>query len=502
MLLERDRLNLFQRGLTANKLKDHLISPCLRLLTEIVGFDGGFVAGRLYSRKDVTFSRLEVFLDQRGKATDADDGATAPPSLRTFAQRYIIANLTFQDSTAKAALISEPKITRALLHGLKDDDSNIVADVLQSLERHVVADANLPRSAKRRFFNDYALASLAALYGFKPASDLDTRAVLISQRVHTILRTISTNQEKGLLQPQTGWYPPSSNAENSVEDWEGALNMGLEIPSINDKYSQRIPIKNIPLSKLLLAIRPGSDTLQGELALAIFKAAPELVADYFLKNSKFKTEPRADPAWLTQSAFLYKCIELPVPEFFGWGQTFSSTPPPEHVVIENVLPRPLNREVLTRCMNMDQDVVTLFAVKALIIAFRKLRDILAVFRDQKETTWQRAALRLKSQFSQRTPRMKDVIALFHRNAKGDQNIRGSAVTLLECYYELLPEVAMVEKFNISAVLADLLSKLTLSPMADGESLLDELVSVLQIALRSPGMRWWTKPGTQIKIPVA
>ncbi|KAI5289586.1 hypothetical protein KEM55_008791 [Ascosphaera atra] len=61
-LLQRDQLRLINRAFQAPKAKEHLISPCLRLLTEMVSFDSGAVAGLVFARREVTFKRLETFL--------------------------------------------------------------------------------------------------------------------------------------------------------------------------------------------------------------------------------------------------------------------------------------------------------------------------------------------------------------------------------------------------------------------------------------------------------
>lgn len=48
-------LRLVKRGLDAPKHKDFVIQPCLRLLTEVVSFDGGVLAREVYKRREQTF---------------------------------------------------------------------------------------------------------------------------------------------------------------------------------------------------------------------------------------------------------------------------------------------------------------------------------------------------------------------------------------------------------------------------------------------------------------
>jgi len=44
-----------KRGLDAPKHKEFVISPCLRLATEVTSFDGGVLAREIYKRREQTF---------------------------------------------------------------------------------------------------------------------------------------------------------------------------------------------------------------------------------------------------------------------------------------------------------------------------------------------------------------------------------------------------------------------------------------------------------------
>ena len=54
-ILQHQHLRLVKRCLDALKHKDFLISPCLRVLTEVVNFDGGVLAKAAYKRRDQIF---------------------------------------------------------------------------------------------------------------------------------------------------------------------------------------------------------------------------------------------------------------------------------------------------------------------------------------------------------------------------------------------------------------------------------------------------------------
>ena len=166
-LLQKEQLKLFNRGMAAVKTKEHLISPCIRLLTEIVSFDGGAAARLLYTRRHVTFKRLEVFLTpNKAQLEDASDDSSSKPTLRRNAQRYVLANLKFQQASAKSDLIEQNKAIRVLFEHVRKDPRDIVLEIIKASERDVAGDTSLSRNAKTKFFSRWNLERLVTLYGY------------------------------------------------------------------------------------------------------------------------------------------------------------------------------------------------------------------------------------------------------------------------------------------------------------------------------------------------
>ena len=499
-LLLKDQLRLLHRGLTATKTKENLISPCLQLLTEIVCFDGGEVATLVYSKRDTTFRRLEVFLDQRTPSPVWPGEARPKPTLRCIAQRYLLANLKFQNASAKADIIAQGKILRSCLQHLKNDRAEIILDVLLSLEVDIVRASSLTKNIKSRLFNNLNLSSLARLYMFhEPVNEL-VCGRSVREQVDSLLRLICTQQENGILLPQNGWYPPGFNPDKGLAAGADPNWTDLGIASCSSlSYRQKDPIKNDVLSNFILTMRPERDRLQASLLLDIFRAAPELVADYFSKKSNFSVEPKDTPEWLGQSAFFFSVIQLPVPAYCGWKDAYASLPPASSTVVESILPRPLDRLYITRCLNLNHEVITLFAVRVVTVAFQKLKKILEVYHGAhlSSVSWKEASSDLLSAFSLRCPLARDVLSALQRMPKSDDQLRGSIVELLTNYYQVLPHLMLLEKFDTSLALVDAIERVAND--AEDEvrksSSFYELENLLRIAQMSPDTKWWQKPGT-------
>ncbi|KAJ5496440.1 Nucleolar pre-ribosomal-associated protein 1 N-terminal [Penicillium fimorum] len=499
-LLQKDQLRLFNRGLTATKSKEHLISPCLRLLTEIVTFDGGAVARQLYLRRYITFKRLEVFLTPN-KAQENSEDESHKSTLRRNAQRYLLANLRVQHASEKGDIIEQHKITRSFLEYIRKDPRDTVLEIIKAIERDVVQDSALPRKSKSKFFNRHNLERLVTLYGYDRESDEpNAGGVIIANEIHRVMMNVCKTAGLGVLLPETGWYPVGTDPETLAVDDDACIELGLDSPIYVDKYRDSVPVRNGSLSFLIQCLRPDVDSLQIELLVSIFKVAPELIADYFSRKTMFISDPKVTPSWMAESAFLFSTVQLPVPANCGWKDKQPILPPPVSIVIENILPRPLNQKIMTRCLNQNAEIITLFAVRILTLAFTKLRAVLKIFQadhGQGQLFWNQASAKLLAEFSRRCPAVKDVVVLFRRTEKEDLTQQEAVAELLTCYYDVMPDIALEENFDVSLVLVDVLKRLEAPDVSadDSESLLSQLQSILQIAQQSASLRWWQKPAT-------
>lgn len=501
-LLHKDQLRLFNRHLTAPKAKEHLLSPCIRLLTEIVSFDGGFAARLVHAKRDITYKRLDQFLTPNKNQLEDDSTQSKKKStLRRNAMRYVLANMRFLQGPAKTDFIEQHKIIRAFLEFIRRDTRDIVIEVIRGIDRDVAHDSSMARITKTRFFNKWNLERLVTLYGYDKDSDAEESDVSIPNEIHKLLLQICTVPEMGVLLPQNGWYPSSSKDSDAptAED-EDSIDLGLDAPFHQEKYKEAIPVRNGILSALTQALRPESDTLQTELLLEVFKSAPELVADFFTKRVMFTAEPKATPAWLGESAFLFSTVQLPVPAKCGWKGNSVAVPPPVSIVADNILPRPLNQKMLTRCLLQNTDpIVTLFAIRLLTAAFRKLRVVLKMFASdhgRSQPFWDQALQKLVLEFCDRCPSIKDVILTFKRTPKEDISQQEAVMELLFMYHDVVPSVACEENFDVTIVMVDILKQLEDSSLSEEDSTaaLSLLQNTLHVAHRSASMRWWQQPG--------
>ncbi|KAF1955841.1 hypothetical protein CC80DRAFT_594029 [Byssothecium circinans] len=497
------------RSLSAPTSKEQVILPALRLLIEITKFNEGAFARTVYSRKDFT---LEPKILARNIATwKVSTGQTAlelqrKPSIRTTSVRYLLAHLKYQDERAKIEIVSNKDVVRAVLDHLTTDPPFLIGEIFDVLTNHIFLDKVIPRHVKSRILNGRALSHIAGLYRCEALEGSLVEGEKAPDMIaHEFLRLVCTSPAYGIMLPTQGFYPHTSEDDDdaSLEDPDHSLHQ--------DAIDQRPgPVRNLILADFLQSLRPYANTLHQELVTEIFAACPELIANYFYQKQDFNYDPKLTSTWIGFSAFLYQTIEIAVPQYFGVSRFYREQPPPLAGLLQSILPQPLTQQVLVKCLNAQSDLISFFAVRVLAVAFRKLRAVLKEFENARASlvvrdmeterankitrAWANASRRLVSDFSQRCPPMKAVIKTFRQPAF-QKGLKREAITrLLGLYYEVTPQVALEEKFDISVPLCNALTQAERLPESaeDKAFCVMELEHWIQMAMRTPSVRWWQK----------
>ncbi|KAL8997186.1 MAG: hypothetical protein Q9169_003452 [Polycauliona sp. 2 TL-2023] len=465
LFLDKDHLKLLERGLSADKSKDHVISPCLRLLTQVVAFDGGYAAKRVYRNKEVTFKRLDTFLTLRPDTKVVDSRSRRKIPVRNLALQYLFANLRLQDHTIKTEIIAHGRLSRSLFQDIKEDPPSIIRQMLQVMLDDVLEDERIPLRAKGRLFTDQVLYSIATLYNYNQTDssgdENDQNKPPLSEVAHAFLLSLCTRPQYGVL--LSSEVVASSSLGNRAQGFSlpsGPSGKHREHVSLSRPVHKRATVQSTTLSSFLQMLRPYASISQRDLTLAIFQAAPELVSDYFHKKKAFSFEPKLTATWMGFAAFLLSTIQLPLHQSMLDSGKHVPAPPATSDMIENILPLPLSSKVVSRCLNQNTAIIRFFAIKIVTAAFNKYAQTIRYFRFKARTArndamqlWEKAASELKDKFSERCPDMNHVITVFRSCTSQDSLLRESSARLLSLYYRQLPQVALEQKFDASVVLS-------------------------------------------------
>ncbi|KAK5118171.1 hypothetical protein LTR85_008151 [Meristemomyces frigidus] len=514
-VLLHQHLRLIKRGLNAPKHKDFVISPCLRLLTEVTGFDGGVLANEVQKRKEETLDIPTLRRNLGLVRTDIpEEEARRKPSVRTLTVRYLLSHFKYLHEGAKVGLLQSRPLCVALFQHLPDDPADVVNEILSVTEQNVLKDKDLlqHRSAKQ---------TLLTSHNLERVTEVATRSHEghpSAERAFAWLRAVCTTPSYGVLW-RSGWYPAGTTKHDvQLGRSDDPIHLGLDSLDFYDR-PDRPNVRNTILLTWLQTLRPHADPKERELCLACFESAPELVAAY-LAEKNMQLEPKLSNTWIGYASFMFEVIRLSLPRLLGningeedeANDGYAELPPQTNIILENLLPRPLTQKVLTRCLNQSSELITFFAVRLLVLAFQKLSDTQMEMHkatgmaDAQKDIWQEASERLLTRFTERTPAMKDVIGAFRKIPDDDEHAmqREAVARLLRLYYEVTPVQALAESFDISAALTAALAR---GDEASGTSEISELRSLelqhlLVVANRSPGMRWFSKQGALKHSPVA
>jgi nucleolar pre-ribosomal-associated protein 1 len=338
------------------------------------------------------------------------------------------------------------------------------------------------------------------LYRYEQSEDLPSGQKSVADIAHEFLILACTSMNAGVLVRQSGFYPRGVDPEDILEGDSGDAYIDLGLDSIEwmGSFSEKVPVRNTILSEFIQNLRPWASTKQGELLLSIFKAAPELFADYFYGKKDFSFEPKLTATWMGYSAFVFSALQLPVPQYFGYNSKYPRLPPPPAVALENILPQSLSQKVLTRCLiQQNHSLVTFFAIRILCVAFSKLQNVLKMYQEAASglsSIWTQAANELVEDFCQRCPPIKEVIVAYRRMTSTGLMQREAATKLLVLYYEVVPRIALDAKFGVSAALAETLRAVEDATLTGQERMLRtmELENLFMFAHFSPGIRWFSK----------
>ncbi|KIV99244.1 uncharacterized protein PV09_09106 [Verruconis gallopava] len=505
-LLRQAQLRLLSRGVASQRHKEHIIGPCLRILKEIVSFDGGVLARLLYSKRDLAFDPQAIakcLTYRRLDATEPED-IIKKPSVRTTAVRYVLANFKFQDDGAKADMLKQGPMMRTLVDGIEGDHPRLIVEILQSLMRDVVQDPGIPRRNKSFLFNERNLLSLCQLYRVSlPEGEVnDLSGKPLMDEVHDFIVTVCTSPDAGLLRP-SGWYPPTNDEESPLlqDSADSGIDLGLSGIDYYRKFGKHVPIRNQTLFDFILTLRPYAFDYERQLLLAIFEAAPELVAVFCKKMAQtFPFSPKVTATWVGYAAALFEIIQLPVPRLYS---RMKHLPPPVSIMIESVLPAPLDQKTLRQCLVSKSSLVCFFAVRILAASMHKLGAVLNMLRESGKESggklWNEAEAKLVEEFRRRCPTLQDIAKLYatlRNTATEAKKIMQHEATLrlLALYHSVLPQIALEEKaFDVSIPLTNALQEIE-KASADEEVentkiKILELAHLVKIARSASSVHW-------------
>ncbi|KAI1762914.1 ribosome 60S biogenesis N-terminal-domain-containing protein [Hypoxylon sp. FL1150] len=500
-LLQKRQQELLAKNLSADNGKDFIISPTLRLLREAVCLDGGALAGPIFRARSNTFKSLARNIGLRYLGEGVEDPKR--PSVRTNAIRFLLSSLKLLHLEAKRDLLSQKDIVAALMRHIRKDPPSLIHEILDTLRTSVILDKKLSKDSKIRILNAHSLIRIAELYGYseptEDCNDEESGRPSVEESAHAFLLAACTNSDAGVRRSEHGYYPEGVQPDAIPLGINDGQITGFGIDSIPwmSKFEDDVPVRNTLLAEFIQILRPWSNTRQNELLVTIFETSPELVAQYFCHKKSFSFDPKLTATWIGYAALLYNVVQLPIPSWFGHAKDYARVPPPTFVVLGNIIPLPMTLKAITRCFSIKSKLTSFYAIRLLTLALEKLGRALEMHREASSSpnsVWEEAARRLVDEFYQRIPDIKDMIKCYVGLDQDDLLQRQAASRLLLLYYEVIPQLALRAKFDVSPMLLSTIKKVAASEGTSEEAVMSllELENLCTVAKYSPNMRWFAR----------
>jgi len=496
-LLRRDQSKLFGKGLSSPKTKQHLAAPCLRLLAQMAAFDGGIRANDIWMRRDLFIHKSDILLEHKPSTTGEQAEATSQDeALRPLAVELFLTLLKYLDSTAKTEMLNQGRALHGLLQGLSQDSQHAILKVLTAIEAALISDDDVARASLQRFFNSTHLEAIAALYSLEAEEDSVDIKDSVREAAHNVLQKLCTTS-KGVLLPQQGWYPPSATASTLSNTEDDYIDLGLEALTFIDDYITSVPVRNVTLSNFIQKLKSQQDILQSSLLSDILTAAPELVANYFSTRKQIPSPNSDDAAWRGSISFLFSVIECPVPQPLRSCDKKPANPPPTTIVIESIIPRPLDRAYLQKLFSSDDNLLRISGARLLTTVLTKLDQVLASFSTRLTENvylWGQARNRLLELVQSKILVVRDITLALQHTSSGDVDIYTAMLECLATYYKILPHVSSSATFDISPVMTELCSKMEDTDLDSDarQKVIAQLQHCVEIAELTSSTKWLQK----------
>ncbi|RKP36747.1 ribosome 60S biogenesis N-terminal-domain-containing protein [Dimargaris cristalligena] len=350
---------------------------------------------------------------------------------RTVFVRFVMAFFIHGDATTKEFILGKHPLMSALVDGLSADAYETILHALLVLHDHVLADPTVTSDLRVSFLKGRCMNSLTQHLRIQPIKlavepellpylwategvsphlaaprvELDPRHPLMGSLINNaegsflmdnsvdlverFLLRVFTVPQFALGTSDPGWYPLTnrSGAENIAGSESKGVAQGppgSEWDESSDSPTLAFRPTNLALYHFIHnAVRPTTGVRRRDFFLTLVRACPDQLY-FYTQSAQLVLEPHLNVVYLSTVALLLKLIQLPNPHApasshsqKSWAPTGISTkPPPEVVLIANVMPTFLNREILNRGLLHPSSLVVYNTQLLLAAVLQKLGRVL------------------------------------------------------------------------------------------------------------------------------
>ncbi|KAK9367040.1 ribosome 60S biogenesis N-terminal-domain-containing protein [Lipomyces kononenkoae] len=453
------------------------VIPPLQLLHRFATFQQGAVADDTYFAFDFSLAVLPKLLippkhsSQEGTGDGVKKGKSAQRSIRYYMAELLLAFLKYCSSKARADCITQRQLIEPLLKNVSHDDPEQLVALLHTLYNQAM-DISLPKPAKTSFFSEWVLGRI--LHIIKIIESLPTGHELSPNVTFNLITDICTRTSCGVRFEDRGWYSPGMLDDTEKRKSYKVYNRVLLA------FSRMLDLNN---------------KKQEELLIAIFGACPEIVAAY-TSSTNLRIVPKPTAGFLRWFNQYSKIIALPIPQTLIDSNQVLEFPPAVNIVVENILPSPITRQMLETGLQSSSQIVRHFLLSLQVQAMMKLQKVVTLY-DNKG--WISGKSALLEEIYRRLPELTNVASM---KPFGSYNSTLLISKWLRLYVTVFADISATAKIDISARMMDIVLHLVPSNQSGENSFDLNNVPALVLEMRNllfvQGIvpvpaKFWNKP---------
>ncbi|KAK7205256.1 ribosome 60S biogenesis N-terminal-domain-containing protein [Myxozyma melibiosi] len=403
------------------------VNDILELLIQFAKFHRGAYADEVYTAFDFSsliYSKLLASLKIRNEEDEqraTSQHYTSDGSVRYHLISFLLVLLHYCSPSHKCELLGHRQILLSWMNNASIDSSEQLVETAKTLSG-IAFSEDIPKRTKTVLFTEWLLTKLLSI--FRVLKIRNSRQWTKFEADFGLFVQICTDPKCGVIFQDKGWYPPGTLDSHKSRKAFQSFNRVL-----------------VALSKVLNIADPDESLLLN----AIFRACPETVALY-TTSATLRVDPTKRLDFLRKFSFFAAVIALPLPSMLKDRTLNISVPPPVSVVIENIIPSPLNRSLFDLLLQANP-ISQYFTINLLAQSLQKLQSVSTLLASR---GWEVAQKSLLEEAFHRLPEISSYSSVALKNLPPSSGFALSK--LLRLYVTIFNDIVKSAKIDLSQLL--------------------------------------------------
>ncbi|KAK6456728.1 ribosome 60S biogenesis N-terminal-domain-containing protein [Scheffersomyces xylosifermentans] len=441
-----------------NNNKPSLTNPNLRILSNIVKFDGS-ISHEFLNSFDFTLSILPNLLVPT--KTELENKTTKEHlSIRfNFIRFWLTLAASVPHYHRSDLMTNNHKIVNNLWKFLYIDSASTIKFIVEFLDLRILQEVNFKRAMKCKILNENFMYKIQSVF-----STFESESWFIE-----FLEKLATDSKSGLVYPHDSLFTGS--------------NTGVPV-HINNKTFK---INNKVIYTLLTTLKPAESHPELSFVVKILEVNQELVAPYMnwmVQHGGGYHDPSLTSWWVAHTLLYSNILQLPLPhDIFS---THDASKINIRLVSENIALAPLNKAALQKCLESStKPIIVQFALQLIMYTIQRLESFLSVLESSNQELIELVFANL--------PDIHVIVQVNNKVENDSKLIKLTSTMIINKYESLYPRQINAGSAKIASMgISSIINKDLSTCSGYDLTLLDLYLSIQSNQQQEQELKWWNK----------